>query len=247
VTVGGVSIHLASAPLVQRRRAYSASIFRGDYFILKHLTRFLHDRLPREVRAGDVVVDVGCGEQPLRGLVQALGARYVGTDVTQNAQGTVDHVCSITRLALEDASADVVICTEVLEHVSETACAFDELARVLAPGGRIVVTVPFAYPLHEEPYDFVRLTPYQIRACATACGLEVAEVQTAGNELEVIATVVDNLWNRMHSGDSLFWRAVGLASRVVLNPFTLALSTLVGRQLPARYYLSTLAVLRKPG
>jgi SAM-dependent methyltransferase len=248
VTVAGVSIHPPLAPRLQRRRTYSASFFRGDYFILRHLTSFLHDRLPLHIRAGDLVLDVGCGEQPLRGLVEALGARYVGVDITQNAQGTVDHVCSVTQLPLDDAGANAVVCTEVLEHVSETGRAFDELARVLAPGGRMLVTVPFAYPLHEEPDDFVRLTTYQIRACAAARGLEVVELRSAGNELEVIATVVDNLWNRMHpGGGSLFWRAVGLASRVVLNPLTLALSTVVGRWLPARYYLSTLAVLRKPG
>jgi SAM-dependent methyltransferase len=199
------------------------------------------------VRRGDIVVDVGCGEQPLRDVIEALGGTYTGTDVTQNANGTVHHVCSITDLPFADRSAAVVICTEVLEHVAETDRALDQLARILVPGGHLLLTVPFAYPLHEEPYDFVRLTTFQIRACAAARDLEVVELQSAGNELEVIATVVDTLWNRMRPGGRrLLWRAIGLASRVVLNPLTLALSTVFGRWLPARYYLSTLAVLRKP-
>lgn len=247
---GRASIRTMAAPRhrLDRRQRYSAAFYLGDYFIVRHLAAFLHAKLPQIVRRGDVVADVGCGEQPLRDVIEALGGSYVGTDITQNAAGTVDYVCSITDLALSDRSADVVICTEVLEHVSETGRAFDELARILVPGGRLLLTVPFSYPLHEEPYDFVRLTTHQVRACAAERGLEVVELVAAGNELEVIATVADNLWNRIRPGGRrLFWRAVGLASRCVLNPMTLAMSAVVGRWLPARYYLSTLAVLRRPG
>src|SRR4051794_10363422 len=67
-----------SLVLLTRRDRYRASILRGDYFVLKHLTRFLDDKLRERVRPGAVVGDVGCGEQPLRALITKLGAKYIG-------------------------------------------------------------------------------------------------------------------------------------------------------------------------
>src|SRR6266508_1350835 len=100
-------------------------------------------------------------------------------------------------MPLVEQAFDVLFCTEVLEHVSDTYTAIQELARLVKPGGAIIITTPFAYPLHEEPYDFVRLTPYQISECAVRNGLEVKELKTSGNEVEVLATVWSNMWFRM--------------------------------------------------
>jgi SAM-dependent methyltransferase len=148
---------------------------------------------------------------------------------------------------MADGSADLVLCTEVLEHVSETERAFGELTRVLKPGGRMIVTIPFAYPLHEEPHDYIRLTPAGLRELGGRFGLEVLELDRTGNEVEVIATVIDNIWAGMDpTGRSLFWRAIGLGSRVTINSLTLVISAIVGRFLPRRYPLNCLCVLRKP-
>ena len=85
-----------------------------------------------------------------------------------------------------------------------------------------------------------------IPALAARHRLEVVELRPAGNELEVIATVLDNVWAGLSpEGPRLVWRLCGLASRLVVNPLTLLLSHTLGKWLPRRYYLSTLCVLRK--
>jgi SAM-dependent methyltransferase len=246
--VAGAAPATAEVTAVHRRAVYRSSLARGDYFILRHLGAFLERTLPRLVRPGLAVADVGCGEQPLRGLLESLGARYTGIDVQQNFRGTVAVVADITSVPLPDAAFDVVVCTEVLEHVPDTAGAFAELARLCRPGGTVVVTTPFAYPLHEEPYDFVRLTPHQVRARATAAGFEVVELTCAGNELEVCATVWCNLWSRSRGARSGRMRAAWNAlMRLPVNLVVGGLTPLVGSRLPRKYYLSTLAVLRRMG
>jgi SAM-dependent methyltransferase len=231
-----------------RKRRYRASILRGDFFVLRHLKSFLEATLRDRVKVGTKVADVGCGEQPFRSLIEELGGSYTGIDIAQNSAGTVEVVAGIESIPLPGDSFDLLVCSEVLEHVSDTSGAFAELARLCKTGGSIVVTTPFAYPLHEEPQDFVRLTPYQVRECARASGLEVAHLSTSGNELEVVATIWCNLWTRTDLGlprpVRSAWNAL---MRLPLNALTRVISPVVHPLLPRKYFLSTLCVLVKPG
>ena len=223
-------------------------MLRGDFFVLRHLTRFLEATLRDRVRPGMRVADIGCGEQPFRELISGLGGLYTSMDAQQNRQGSVDLLADITRVPLPDGSFDLILCTEVLEHVPNTHAAFAELTRLCRPDGAIIITTPFAYPLHEEPYDFMRLTPHLISECARSNRLSIERLSTAGNELEVGATVWCSLWSR--SGGPLrgnMRAAWNVAMRVPVNGLVYVLSLLVGSLLPRKYFLSTLCVLVKRG
>jgi SAM-dependent methyltransferase len=230
-----------------RRSAYQVSLARGDYFVLRVLKSFFDRAISRWVRAGASVLDVGCGEQPLRPMVERAGGQYTGVDVAQNLAGTVDVVADITDIPLPDDSFDVVLCTEVLEHVADTSAALTQLARLCRPGGVVIVTSPFMYPLHEEPHDFVRLTPHVFRRWAQEHGLTVAELTTGGNELEVMATVWCNLWARMGESRSRLQSAWNAAMRLPVNLVVLGLGTLLHSHLPRKSFLNTCCILRKPG
>lgn len=233
--------------LEQRRASYRTAIHKHDYFVVHHLRSFLHQQLAKLLRPGDKVADLGCGEQPFRALIEAYGAQYTGVDVVQNRQGTVALLAPITALPLADARFNVVLCTEVLEHVSDTYTAFSELSRVLTAEGIALVTVPFAYPLHEQPYDFVRLTPYQLQVCAQHNGLLIEELRLSGNEVEVLATALDHLWSDMVNGVPNRLQRVGLlASRITANVAAVVVGKLLEHQLPRSNYLNVMAVLRKP-
>jgi ubiquinone/menaquinone biosynthesis C-methylase UbiE len=68
----------------------------------------------------------------------------------------VTNVCEMPMF--DDGTFDAVFMMEVLEHVTEPQNALDEVFRVLKPGGVLVLSVPFIFPLHDEPYDFYRFT-----------------------------------------------------------------------------------------
>jgi ubiquinone/menaquinone biosynthesis C-methylase UbiE len=107
--------------------------------------------LQRELRAGDRVLDLGCGAGAFSALAAASGARATGADVAQAAleRARAAYPDLDFRLVpfdgplpFDDASFNLVWASEVIEHVADTAVWLSETRRVLAPGGRLLVTTP---------------------------------------------------------------------------------------------------------
>jgi SAM-dependent methyltransferase len=105
-----------------------------------------------EARPGERVLDLGCGAGRFVAALRAAGADPVGVEIAEaalerarrNAPGADLRALEPDgSLPLEHASIDLVWCSEVLEHVADTAHALLEVRRVLRPGGRLLVTVPF--------------------------------------------------------------------------------------------------------
>jgi SAM-dependent methyltransferase len=105
--------------------------------------------------AGLRVLDVGCGVKPYLPYFSTAG-EYVGVDVDEEVRP--DLVGSVEQLPLDDASFDLVLCIQVLEHVSDPARAVRELRRVLRPGGRVLAATHGTYPYHPGPADHWRWT-----------------------------------------------------------------------------------------
>jgi SAM-dependent methyltransferase len=95
----------------------------------------------------------------LRGLFP--GKTYVGCDM-RPGKG-VDRVEDVTALTLADHGAGTVLCVETFEHVFEVRRAFDEVFRVLRPGGVFLLTSPLNFRIHGYPDDYWRFTPSCLR------------------------------------------------------------------------------------
>lgn len=109
---------------------------------------------------GDLL-DLGCGTKPYASWFNKVRS-HIGADVMETAQA--DVVITVgERLPFPDGSFDSVLCTQVLEHVSDTHDIAEEIARVLRPGGCLLLSVPFLYHLHGAPHDYQRLTEYGLQ------------------------------------------------------------------------------------
>lgn len=73
-----------------------------------------------------------------------------------------DVVADAHKLPFMDGEFEFILCTEVLEHVKNPQQVIDEILRVLAPGGTIVLTTRFVYPIHDAPNDFWRYTKFAL-------------------------------------------------------------------------------------
>jgi SAM-dependent methyltransferase len=104
------------------------------------------------------LLDVGCGNKPYLSWFSRVTA-YVGLDVTTDSDADV-IVKPGESWPFEDASFDVVISTQVLEHVEDFENVRAEIGRVLRPGGQVVISVPFIYNEHGSPGDFRRFSVY---------------------------------------------------------------------------------------
>jgi SAM-dependent methyltransferase len=89
------------------------------------------------------------------------GQTYVGCDMRPGPG--VDRVEDVTAINLPDSSAGTVLCIETFEHVFEVRRAFDEVFRILTPGGVFVITSPLNFRIHGYPDDYWRMTPNCLR------------------------------------------------------------------------------------
>jgi len=85
------------------------------------------------------------------------GQQYIGCDLRPGPG--VNRVEDLAALKLPDESAQTIICVETLEHVYEVRRAVEEMRRVLAPGGVMLVAAPLDFHIHDHPSDYWRLTP----------------------------------------------------------------------------------------
>lgn len=174
-------------PLVTRRDRILAVIRR--FFDLQAGSLWLH-LAPVLSKATGTIADVGCGAQPYRGLL-GRDTRYVGIDTEDALEqfgydvADVRAIGSDGRWPLEDREADVVLATETLEHVPEPPAFLAEAHRALKPGGRLIITVPFAARWHYIPYDYWRFTPSSLRMLLEQAGFEDVVVNGRGNETTV--------------------------------------------------------------
>jgi SAM-dependent methyltransferase len=125
------------------------------------------------------LLDVGCGSKPWRGLFAEHVDEHVGIDFVPSERdpNAVDIIAGAYDIPLPDEEADTVLMTSVLEHLEEPERGVAEAFRLLRPGGHLILTAPFIWPIHEAPRDFFRYSPYGLRHLLEEAGFEVIEVQ----------------------------------------------------------------------
>jgi SAM-dependent methyltransferase len=141
-------VDLSRWPGAERRRpALSSRHYLALSALARDLSDALEERFPgrRDLR----VLDIGCGEKPYLPLVAHRAASYRGIDAVAGPQ--VDDVGGAESLPYEDASFDLALCTQALEHLDEPWTAVREMARVLAPGGAVLASTHGVHVYHPDP------------------------------------------------------------------------------------------------
>jgi SAM-dependent methyltransferase len=179
---------------------------------------------------GGNLLDVGCGTMPYRSLFGV--SRYVSLDIDSErtrALSMADHYYDGDRFPFDDGSFDSLLCNQVLEHVFTPDHFVQEMHRVLKPGGRLLLTVPFVWDEHEQPWDYARYSSFGLRALLESHGFKVVEQR----KLLADASIFFQLWNayifKVVRSRGSFSRI--LATFLVYAPATVA-GLLVVRMLP---------------
>lgn len=117
-------------------------------------------RAEAESANGRRVLDVGCGDKPYYPFFAERAREYVGVDANHPH---ADLHAPVENLPLEDASFDIVLCTQVLEHADDPAQVVRELRRVVRPGGRVLASTHGVQVYHPDPVDLRRWTHTGLR------------------------------------------------------------------------------------
>lgn len=138
-------------------------------------------------RAKGRMLDVGCGDKPYETAFRPYVTEHVGVDFAPTFEGSenakrnrADKLYSGDLLPFGDAEFDTVLCTQVLEHTPTPERLLGECARVLRPGGVLILTVPFAFRVHSEPHDYFRYTKFGLAALIGSQGLVVQTLEPRG-------------------------------------------------------------------
>lgn len=135
------------------------------------------------------LLDFGCGSKPYKKIFENAN-EYIGVDVENEGHNheteDIDFYYDGMTLPFKAAEFDSILCSEVLEHVPDIDLTLRELNRVLVPGGKILITVPFVWPEHELPYDFRRYTVNGLSLILEKYGFKIQEVVTSGSFFETI-------------------------------------------------------------
>jgi SAM-dependent methyltransferase len=208
---------------------------RGLYKAIAVLAHEFHDSL----------LDVGCGSKPYRNLFSVN--EYIGLEidtVKNRASKQADSYYDGDIFPFIDQSFDGVVCNQVLEHVFTPDRFLNEIQRVLKPGGKLLLTVPFVWDEHEQPWDYARYSSFGLKSLLEKNDFEIIEQHKTNADVRILFQLVNAylykvLWTRRPIVNLLI-------CAVAMAPFNI-LGTLLYRLLPANsdLYLDQVVLAKK--
>ncbi len=164
----------------------------------------------RQTWINPTLLDVGAGLSPYKDHIVDLGYEYSSHDFSfYDPKSEIsfeglhspswdypkhDFVCDILALPPE-ASADLVLCTEVFEHIPDPVRTFEKLANLTKSGGYMIFTVPFSSLMHQAPYWFQSgLSPFWFEYWAEKFQVEVIELTVYGDYVDWVTMEVPRLF-----------------------------------------------------
>jgi len=135
------------------------------------------------------LLDLGCGNRPYKPYYPEGEA--VGADVVQSSLNCVDVLLETScALPFEDNRFESILCTQVLEHVEYPQRLIAESYRVLRPGGKLILTCPFIWELHERPHDFLRFSEYWLVKNLQETGFTLELLERQGGDVATVGQLI---------------------------------------------------------
>lgn len=165
------------------------------------------------------VLDVGCGQSPYKFLLNKANTSYKGIDIidADNFDYRNNDITPFDgqNIPFDNETFDVIICTEVLEHVYEHQALVNEMYRVCKSGAKGIITIPFSARYHYIPFDYFRYTPAALKKIFSAFSL--IEIKPRGTDILSICAKIIVLFSRNIIPDTLL-KVIFLPLWIILLP-----------------------------
>jgi SAM-dependent methyltransferase len=136
---------------------------------------------------GGNLIDVGCGSMPYKSIFNVDS--YQGLDIDTpiaRERAIADAFYDGKSFPFESQFFDSALCNQVLEHVFNPDEFLQEINRVLKPGGRLLLTVPFVWDEHEQPYDYARYSTFGLRVLLQKSGFAILQHEKLGADVTIL-------------------------------------------------------------
>ncbi|MEB2308207.1 MAG: methyltransferase domain-containing protein [Candidatus Brocadiaceae bacterium] len=195
---------------------------------------------------GDTL-DVGCGQKPYEKLFNS--SRYIGLEldtIANRKNKKADYFYDGTTFPFQDNEFDSVIANEVFEHVFNSDNFLREIHRVLKPGGILLITVPFVWDEHEQPYDFARYTSFGLRHLLEKSGFEIIEHRKSVSDIRVVFQLLNGYIYKKTATKNGYINM--FSTFFLMSPFNI-MGELLSKVLPKNedLYLDNVMLLKKKG
>ncbi len=181
--------------------------------------RFGQENLTEAEIRGKRVIEIGSSDVngSLRAFIESMGpAAYVGVDIAEGPG--VDMVCTAeeVRDRFGDASFDVVVSTEVLEHVRDWRKVVSNIKNICRPNGVILLTTRSrGFPYHGYPYDFWRYERLDMAGMFADCTILTIERDTSMPGIFIKATKGEHFREKGLAGIKLYSMISGRRTREI--------------------------------
>lgn len=143
-------------------------------FWRKENFKFFSEELGK-LRSDSVLVDLGAGQSDFGKLTERFRKRYAADFYPYEG---INVVCDLNKsFPFKAGLVDVILLSNVLEHIKEPNLFLEECARILKPNGVMLGSVPFLINVHQRPYDFYRYTDMNLEYILKKSGFSRAEIK----------------------------------------------------------------------
>lgn len=197
------------------------------YFARKGLLSGIQELAPK---LSGRLLDVGCGTKPYETLFSVT--EYVGLDIDSEEsrkRSIADHLYDGKKFPFADESFDSILCNQVLEHVFNPGEFMSEILRVLKPGGKLLLTVPFVWDEHEQPFDYARYSSFGLHDLLEKHGFKIVKYKKLGADISIVFQLVNTYLFKILQGIP---RSLNIFMTITFMAFINLAGLLAARLLP---------------
>ena len=212
------------------------------YFARKGL---LENIIPLKQYIKGKILDVGCGQKPYEKLFDST--QYIGLEIDtieNRLNKKANFFYDGGTFPFQDREFDSIITNQVFEHVFNPDDFLKEINRVLRPGGALLMTVPFVWDEHEQPFDFARYSSFGLRALLEKYGFQIIEYRKSINDIRLIFQLVNDYIYKKTVTRNVYLNL--LTTLILMSPFNI-LGEVLSKILPKNndLYLDNVFLVEK--
>ncbi len=176
------------------------------YFARKGLYKNVSELIPNLYGK---LLDVGCGTKPYENICNVK--EYIGLEIDDEGNRQhkfADAFYDGNTIPFDNKTFDSVISNQVFEHVFNPNEFLKEINRVIKKDGILLLTVPFVWDEHEQPYDYARYTSFGLKHILEKNGFKILEHRKSNNGIEVVFQLLNDYIYKVISSKNLYFNLI---------------------------------------